>query len=137
MVIDEVDYDSTTLEGQRSIFVQVAKPKQAVQSNHTLEKLRHDPSNKKDGKDIIPTRNGESKKCTGAKVKKSAAELIVGKDISLSEVLEYLFLALVERFCGKTIEEDALRRWMEVNWNPFATASNVSYSVQRLDFVPG
>ena len=62
---------------------------------------------------MISTKNGESKKRSGAKVKKHAAELIVGKDITLSEVPEYLSLALVGRFCGKKVSEDALRRWME------------------------
>ena len=82
------------------------------------EKFRHNPSNEKEGEVIISTKNGESKKHTGAKVKKHATELIVGKDIMLSEVPEYLSLALVGRFYGKIVDEDALQRWMEENWNP-------------------
>ena len=69
MVIDEVDYDSTTPEGKKLIFSQVAKPKQAVQSDHTPKKFRHDPSNRREGEDIISSKNGKSKKCAGAKVK--------------------------------------------------------------------
>ena len=67
---------------------------------------------------MISTKNGESKKHSGAKVKKHAAELIVGKDIMLSEVPQYLSLALVGIFCGKIVSKNALRRWMEENWNP-------------------
>ena len=88
MMIDEVDYDSTTPKGKKLIFSQVAKPKQAVQSDHTLVKFKHDPSNRKEGEVIISTKNGKIKKRAGAKVKKNAAELILGKDISLSEAPE-------------------------------------------------
>ena len=72
MMIDEVDYDSTTPEGQKSIFLQVVKPKKAIHSDHRPEKFRHNPSNRKEGEAIISNKNGESKKRTGGEVKKHA-----------------------------------------------------------------
>ena len=108
MVIDEVDYDSTTPVGQSHIFLQMVKPKQTVQSAHTPEKFRHGLSSRKEGAVIISTKDGESKKHIGAKAKKNASTLIVGKDISLSEVPKYLSLALVGIFCGKIVRETAL-----------------------------
>ena len=63
--------------------------------------------NKKDGKYMISTKIGEKKRL-GAKAKKEATTLVVGKDISLEEVPDYFSSALVGRFCGKIVEEVAL-----------------------------
>ena len=61
-------------------------------------------SNKKDGEDMISTKAGEKKR-PGDKAKKQAIALVVGKDISLAEVPDYLSSTLVDKFCGKTVGE--------------------------------
>ena len=96
-----------------------------------MKKFRHDISRRKEGAVIISTKDGEIKKCTGSKAKKHAATLIVGKDISLSEVLEYLSLALVGRFCSKTVNETALQRWMQENWSPHLRQLPVFHILSR------
>ena len=121
MVIDEVYYDSTTLEGHSHIFThssQVVKSKKEVLSAHTMEKIRLNLSSMMEDAVIISNKDVETRKCKGSKGKKHAASLVVGQDISLTEIPNYLSLALVGRFCGKTIDEAALRRWMEENWSP-------------------
>ena len=138
MVIDDVDYDSTTLVGQSHIFLQMEKPKQLVESAHMTKEFRHDLSSRKEDAVIISTKDGDCKKHTGAKAKKHAATLIVGKDILLSEVPKYLSLALVGRFCrkksrrGRSPKVDG--RKLE---SPYAAATNVPYFVERMDFVLG
>ena len=107
MIIDDVDYDTITLERKRHIFTQMASRKQVGQDAPTRENTRLVLSNKKDGEDMISTKFGEKKRL-GAKAKKEAATLVVGKDISLEEVPNYFSFALVSRFCGKTVEEVAL-----------------------------
>ena len=83
MVIDEIDYDSTMLEGQRNIFSQVANNNDVVQTVHTLEKPRHDLFNKEE--DVVTSsKNYENRKRAEAKAKKHAMTFIVGKDISLT-----------------------------------------------------
>ena len=53
-------------------------------------------------------KNYENRKRVRAKAKQHAVTLIVGKEISLTEVPDYLSLALVGRSYGKTVGEDAL-----------------------------
>ena len=64
-------------------------------------------SNKKDGEDMISTKAGEKKR-PGDKAKKQAIALVVGKDISLAEVPDYLSSTFVGRLCGKIVGEVAL-----------------------------
>ena len=113
MIIDEVDYDSTTPVGHSHIFSMMAKPKQAGldahMDAHTPESIRNVLSSKKAGRDM----NTSERKRSGAKAKKQAVALIVGRDISLAKVPDYLSSALVGRFCGKLVGETALHRWME------------------------
>ena len=118
MIIDEVDYDSTTPVGQSHIFSPMAKPKQAGPDAHTSENTRHVLSSKKAGGVMISTNTDERRKRSGAKAKKQATTLIVGRDISLVEVPDYLSSALVGRFCGKSVGETALHRWMEEHRSP-------------------
>ena len=49
---------------------------------------------------------------------KTILELTIGRDIQLSEIPEYLNLALVGIFCGKLAGSSSLGEWMEKNWNP-------------------
>ena len=110
MIIDEVDYDSTTMVGQSHIFSLMAKPKQVGSNAHTPENTRHVLSIKKVGEVMITSNTDERRKGSGAKDKKQATTLIVRRDISLAEVPGYLSSALVGRFCGKSVGETALRR---------------------------
>ena len=90
-----------------------------VRTDHTPKKLRHDIFNNKiEGAVITSSKNDENKKRVAAKEKKHAATLIVGKDISLTKVPEYLSLDLVGRFCSKTVDKATLCRWMEEKWSP-------------------
>ena len=70
MIIDEVDYDSTTLVGHSDIFSMMAKPKQAGSDAHTdahtSKNTGHVLSSKKAG-GVMNTRE---RKCSGAKDKK-------------------------------------------------------------------
>ena len=52
----------------------------------------------------------------GIRLKKTCAELIVGKYIQIEQIPEYLKLALIGRFYGKTLGRDTLLQWMESNW---------------------
>ena len=117
MIIDEVDYDTITSERQRHIFIQMASPKQVGQDAPTWENTRPVLSTNKDGEDMISTKTGEKKR-SGAKAKKKFVALVVGKDISLAEVLGYLSSALVGRFCGKTPKISSFKTWTEINRNP-------------------
>ena len=83
MIIDEVDYDTITLERQSHIFTQMASPKQVGSDTPMRENTRPILSNKNDGKDMISTKTGE-KKISRAKAKKQATTLVVGKDILLA-----------------------------------------------------
>ena len=120
MIIDEVDYDSSTPEGHSHIFSIMAKPKQAASDSHkdahTPESTRHILSRKKADKVMISSSTSKRKR-SGAKAKKQAATLIVVRDISIAEVPNYLLSALVGRFCGKLVGETALHRWMEEHWS--------------------
>ena len=51
-------------------------------------------------------------------MKKTPPELPVGRDIQIGEIPEYLNLAIVGRFYGKSPGSAALKNWMEDNWNP-------------------
>ena len=50
--------------------------------------------------------------------KKTPPELSVERDIQIGEIPEYLNLAIIGRFCGKTPGSAALKNWMEDNWKP-------------------
>ena len=115
-MLDEVDYDTITLHGHKRIFVQMASLKQVGSDAHMRENTRPALSNKKDDEDMKSIKIGEKKK-SGAKAKKQVATLVVGRDIALAEAPDYLSFALVGRFCGKSVGEEALRKWMEEHWN--------------------
>ena len=121
MIIDEVDNESTTPIGHSHIFSIMANPKQAGPDAHmrahTSESTGHVLSSKK-ACGVMISNNTSETKCSGAKAKKQATTLIVGRDISIAEVPDYLASALVGRFCEKLVGEIALRRWMEEQWSP-------------------
>ena len=71
------------------------------------EEPRHDFFNREEDAVTSP-KNDENRKRVRAKAKQHAVTLIVGKEISLTEVPDYLSLALVGRSYGKTVGEDAL-----------------------------
>ena len=52
------------------------------------------------------------------KPKKNFLELKVGKDILIDDIMTYLKLALMGRFCDKKSRNLALEAWMERIWNP-------------------
>ena len=110
--LDEVDYDTITPEGHKRIFVQMASSQQVGPGAPTRENTRPALSNKKDDEDMRAIKTGEKKR-SRAKAKKHAAALVVGKDIALAEVPDYLSFALVGRFCRKSVGEAALQKWME------------------------
>ena len=57
---------------------------------------------------MISTKIGEKKR-PGGKAKKKSIALVVGKDMSLAEVPDYLSSPLVGKFCGKIVGEAALQ----------------------------
>ena len=107
IMLDEVDYDTITLEGHKHIFIQMASPTQVGSDTPTWENTRPTLSNKKYDEDMKAIKTGEKKK-SGAKAKRKAAALVVGRDIALAEVPDYLSFALVELFCRKSVGEAAL-----------------------------
>ena len=100
MIIDEVDYDSTTPVGKSHIFSIMENPKQAGPDAHSPENTGHVLSSKKVGGIMIYINTRERNR-SRAKAKKQAATLIVGRVLSITEVHDYLASTLVGRFCGK------------------------------------
>ena len=70
MIIDEVDYDSTTPVGQSHIFSLMAKPNQAGPDADMPENTRHILSSKKADEVMITTNTDQRRKRSGAKEKK-------------------------------------------------------------------
>ena len=61
-------------------------------------------SNKKDDEDMKSIKTGKKKK-SGSKAKDQATTLVVGRDIVLPKVADYLSFALVGWFCRKRVGE--------------------------------
>ena len=52
----------------------------------------------------------------GMKDRKDNLELIMGKDISLEQIPDFLSQALVGHFCGKIVAIASLQHWISTNW---------------------
>ena len=56
------------------------------------------------------------KKRRGMRARNGNLELLLGKDISLEQVPDFLAHALVGCFCGKVIARASLQWWIQANW---------------------
>ena len=50
------------------------------------------------------------------KARKDSPKLIMGKDIGFEQFLDFLSMAIVRRFYGKTVSRNSLQQWITTNW---------------------
>ena len=54
----------------------------------------------------------------GIRLKSGIAKLIVGEDIAISKVLDYLENVLMGHFCGQIASSEAIYTWIDEQWRP-------------------
>ena len=65
------------------------------------------------------------------KARYGSPELIVGKDITLEQIPDFLAQALVGRFCGKIVTKASLQQWIALNWSNLLGYEPTFYSLPR------
>ena len=123
MDLDEVEYNIPSPE--RSIFFtdDEIKCQKHLKIMNTEKMAMHDSSHltpHPNHDDSITSKNISPKYkpgChKGARPKKDLALFVVGREIGIEEVPEYLATTLVGRLCEKNFGETSLRSWVEHDW---------------------